>query len=252
MTAALTPELIAQQLKRIGASSVLCYALHWIGARTLARMGPASLRPAERLYLAELLPSTAHAIALGSAATYYIFVRKVWHEDLVEPYPEGMNWFLAFSTAYSVHDSIVMIKHGEHFTMYAHHIAMALGSFLMSLYQRAAFCPTFFYVAEWTIPFQNALYLAEKTGAPKSIVSVLLLLRLVVFVALRTLQLPEFVLFMRSRGLSFIDAMRRVAKPVAALTLTNIITISLLNTVWSIAVWRRSRPAFQHLKALLI
>lgn len=245
-------DLVVNQLKRVAASSVLCYALHWIGARHLAPLGPSTLKPTERLYLAELLPSTVHAVVLGTAATYYIFVRKVWHDDIVEPYPQGLNWCLALSTAYSVHDSIVMFKHGEHFTMYAHHIAMAIGSFAMSLYQRTAFCPVFFYVAEWTIPFQNALYLAEKMQASRGVISVLLVLRLVAFVALRTLQLPEFVHFLRSRRLSFVDAMKRVHKPVAALTLTNIITITLLNTVWSIAVFRRSRPAFQHLAASLL
>jgi hypothetical protein len=235
------------QLGRVAVSGVLSYALHKVGAMTLGRLGPATLRKGERLYLAELVPSTVHALLMAGAATYFVS-SDLWKADMVEPYDERLSWVFAFSAGYSIHDSIVCALHGEHFTMYAYHIVMAIGATGMSLYKRTALVPIFFYLSEWSVPVQNALYLAEKTQASPVVVRALLILRMVMFLLFRTAQLPSFAFLLHSRGFSFFDAMSKVHVGIAGLTVANVLLLTALNSVWTLALLRRTLPLLRAVK----
>lgn len=239
---------LSTQAQRTALAVVANYALHVLGRKTLATLGPNSLRPSERLYLAELVPSTVHSVLLASAATYFVFGTGMFAADMVEEYDsEPLDWILAFSAGYSIHDSVVCWLHKEHLTMYAHHIAMAFGAFGMSVYKRGALAPLFFYVSEWSVPVQNALYLAEKTQASRSTVRALLVLRLAMFLVFRTAQLPSFIYVLQSRGIPFVDSMRRLHWLPAGGIINNVVLISILNIIWTVAVVRRTAPVLREL-----
>ncbi len=239
---------LVTQAQRTALAVVANYALHVLGRKTLATMGPSTLKASERLYLAELVPSTVHSVLLASAATFFVFGTDMFATSMVDEYEsDALDWILAFSAGYSIHDSVVCWLHKEHVTMYAHHIAMAFGAFGMSVYRRGALAPLFFYVSEWSVPVQNALYLAEKTQASRPTVRALLVLRLVMFLLFRTAQLPSFIYVLRSRGIPFIDSLRRLHWLPAGGIVNNVALISVLNLIWTAAVVRRTAPVLREL-----
>ena len=64
-------------VQRVGAMTLGNTALHFLG-RLLIRGRFASASAGDRLYLAELLPSTVHCVVLAGTASYLLFVKDEW------------------------------------------------------------------------------------------------------------------------------------------------------------------------------
>ena len=94
----------------------------------------------------------------------------------------------------SAHDMMIMALHGEHFSLYWHHIVVMLGSGLMMFYKRAVFFPTWFYMSELTVPLQNTIF-ALQTFAPehRATLRALIKARFVAFIGMRLLLTPVSV-----------------------------------------------------------
>ena len=104
-------------LRLIASSSVVCSALHLFARVAVSRLGSSDLSRGDRLYLAELLPSSVHAIVTAGSASYLV-LSGAWKRDLVKPYPFPLKGVLAFSAGYSLHDMAVMALHGEPLSMW--------------------------------------------------------------------------------------------------------------------------------------
>ena len=86
--------------------------------------------------------------------------------------------------------------------MWAHHIAEALGCFLMTCFRQAAFFPMMFAVTELTVLPANILWMAQKFERSESskLVPALLLLRFFAFLGLRAFILPYTLKYAMDRG----------------------------------------------------
>jgi hypothetical protein len=225
-------------LKLVGKSLVGFGALHLIGRLVFKNWRP-SLTNRQLLYTAELMPSTVHALIVACGAWKAIAVDRAFKDDVVEPYPLHLDTMFAASAAYSMFDIGVMALHGEHVSLYWHHFAMLAGALAMPLYRRTAFFPLWFHMSELTVPIQNLIYFCQ-TMYPSLRLQALLDLRLLAFVALRTSLTPAMFVYLRKRGIDLQAVIDGEARPVVYISSLNVVTLTMLNLMWTVAVAKRS------------
>jgi TLC domain len=235
----------ARRPREIARDAAGAFAIGWAGSLLAHVAGGLLVRVAVKrrkrdtldvLYLAEVAPSTLHGLVAGLAGLYFQLAARVWKDDVFVPQPRMVDRMLALSAGYSLHDMLVMFRHGDSVDMWLHHVLMIWGCLTMVCYRLGSFFPSVFFVSELTVLPQNLLYVCtqlmgkerfEKTG----LFTALLYARVAFHVAFRVGLTPFCFAYARYTGVTY-ERWRQTPGFLQAALLWQLTAFQLMNLFW--------------------
>ncbi|RKO86750.1 hypothetical protein BDK51DRAFT_26531 [Blyttiomyces helicus] len=159
---------LAAPFKGILAPFLLHTLLHKAASTLLPHVLPAAtytaLTPTDRLYLAQKLPATAHALLVALPSLHIHLVDQPWRKDLVAPYPAQLDRLFAAHVGFTAYDLALMaVAGGEHWSAWVHHVLGGAGA-VASRYFGIGYFPAVFLPTEITVVATNGLWVLQKIG----------------------------------------------------------------------------------------
>jgi len=131
--------------------------------QTVSRRVLEKLVHADRIEVAQKIPSTLHGLLAGGTALYLLLLRQDFRQDVFEPYPALCDTLFSTTLGYSLYDMAVMyFQGGQHFSMWMHHFVESTGCFLIMQFREAPYFPACFSVTTISTVPLNLLWLLDK------------------------------------------------------------------------------------------
>ncbi|KAJ3352731.1 hypothetical protein HDU83_007679 [Entophlyctis luteolus] len=177
------------------ASFAASTALHAAAAAALSVSPHAKvLSAAERVAVAEKLPSTVNAVVVSAHAIYTLLVQRWYSASWIDPpCPPALARAFEIHAGFTLYDLLMMLADPAtaHFSSWAHHLFGLAGVCAARVLPEGHFIPAAFMPAEATVVVSNALYLAQLfTPNNNSLIAILLFVRCLMFTVFRLLPGP--------------------------------------------------------------
>jgi len=164
----LTDEGIAGCAARTAVSALVWGAVHQVASIALGALVPRkrleSLSPRDRLYLPEKVVSTIHGVAVGLGALT-LPMDPAFTSDVLTQSTGRTSLLLLATAGYSVYDMVAMAWQREPPSMWGHHIATLVGTFVTLVVRRSVFFPATFLITELTVLPANIHWVLQRFEA---------------------------------------------------------------------------------------
>jgi len=230
-------------LKKISISVLSFTSIHLIALKTIKFLVAnnekrlVKIKPNDWYYIPERFSSMTHGLLASVAAFYYVFIKKTWKGDTVNPYPESLDNLFSMSAGYEIYDLILMILHGnEPISMWLHHLIVLSGTCFMMFYRIAPFYPVVFGITEATVIPHNIYTLLSQfsfdlNGYPEIYLTGA---RVVAHFLFRIFIAPFAFWYAKKNNMNK-EEFKKLPGLVSGASLFNMLTLGFLNVVWTIA-----------------